>query len=393
MADVQQMEKMNLWIQIDSVKQPVKNNSVSSGYMSHCWTSASDDHFDHCFVVLKKCRASRRIEKTSRSTNHNQHYTVQECRAGLKSWFGSCLMECCATNFPVLYLWISLVGLGKNGTLQHPNPQKSRAAIPSMRKPASREKNSASVELCETDVCFLHIQLMGSSVWLPNMYKIHPEVDFESSRYLRQSPSPETVPSCILVQCFPHGNIVWIHSCDECKRSNVPNVCHKLWSIWWLIEQVCLLTERNICAKILNSTAPSFCRGTDKSCRSNLIIFFDTSKQLVSNGPGSTSIHSRWSYGNAVVEEVAGVAACFGLASATSFPVLSLKSMWSSWVSSVISVTYLFIPFTIMTQEQVSSPNKDVLSTWASQFVQFRTVVGRAVLSPRHGLRDTYFGA
>ena len=50
--------------------------------------------------------------------------------------------------------------------------------------------------------------------------------------------------------------------------------------------------------------------------------FLDTSKQLLSNGPGSTSIHSRWSYGNAVVEEVAGVDVCFGLALAIGFPVL-----------------------------------------------------------------------
>ena len=49
-------------------------------------------------------------------------------------------------------------------------------------------------------------------------------------------------------------------------------------------------------------------------------LFFDTSKQLLSNGPGSTSIHSRWSYGNAVVEEVGGVDVRFGLAFSTRFP-------------------------------------------------------------------------
>ena len=36
-------------------------------------------------------------------------------------------------------------------------------------------------------------------------------------------------------------------------------------------------SERNICAKILNSTASSSSRGTEGSCRSNLIILFDTS--------------------------------------------------------------------------------------------------------------------
>ena len=113
---------------------------------------------------------------------------------------------------------------------------------------------------------------------------------------------------------------------------------------------------RNICAKILNSTAPSSSRGTEESCRrSNLITFFGTSKQLLSNGPVSTSLQSRWLYGNVTVEEE-GVDVCFGLALATGSPALSpMYSMCSFWVSSVISVTSLLIPFTIITQEQVPS--------------------------------------
>ena len=51
----------------------VKGNSVGSGYVSHCWTSAFDGHFNHCFVILKKCNASHQIEKTSGSIKHNRH--------------------------------------------------------------------------------------------------------------------------------------------------------------------------------------------------------------------------------------------------------------------------------------------------------------------------------
>ena len=40
-----------------------------------------------------------------------------------------------------------------------------------------------SVELCETAVCFLHIQLMGTNVRLPKIQNTSPEVDSESSRY------------------------------------------------------------------------------------------------------------------------------------------------------------------------------------------------------------------
>ena len=104
--------------------------------------------------------------------------------------------------------------------------------------------------------------------------------------------------------------------------------------------------------------------------------------------------------------------------------------------SQSVSVTHLFVPFTITTQELVPSPNRDsiVISIpatalmmtdchlqagpifvfprihpltldaaksrgkvysrhEASQFVQFRIVEGREILSPRHGLRDTYIRA
>ena len=58
--------------------------------------------------------------------------------------------------------------------------QRSRARSPSMPNPASNEMISDSVELWDTDVWFLHVQLMGTNVLLPNTHETHPEVDFES---------------------------------------------------------------------------------------------------------------------------------------------------------------------------------------------------------------------
>ena len=52
-----------LVVQINSVKQPIKSNSVGSGYMSHSWTSAIDDHFDHDFVILKDVRHRTKSRK------------------------------------------------------------------------------------------------------------------------------------------------------------------------------------------------------------------------------------------------------------------------------------------------------------------------------------------
>ena len=40
-------------VQVDSIKQPIKTNSVGSGNMSHCGTPSFNDHLDHCFIVLK----------------------------------------------------------------------------------------------------------------------------------------------------------------------------------------------------------------------------------------------------------------------------------------------------------------------------------------------------
>ena len=56
-------------------------------------------------------------------------------------------------------------------------------------KSASKEMISDSVELCGTEVCFLHIRLIGTNVWLPKMRSVPPGVDFESSRSPAKSES------------------------------------------------------------------------------------------------------------------------------------------------------------------------------------------------------------
>ena len=44
---------LDLGIQINSIEQPIKSNSVGSGNVSHCRTSAFNDHFDRCFIVFE----------------------------------------------------------------------------------------------------------------------------------------------------------------------------------------------------------------------------------------------------------------------------------------------------------------------------------------------------
>ena len=49
---------LDFWVQIDSVKQPIKSKFVGPGNMSHCGTSSLNKSLDHCFVVLKHIQRS-----------------------------------------------------------------------------------------------------------------------------------------------------------------------------------------------------------------------------------------------------------------------------------------------------------------------------------------------
>ena len=44
---------LDLVVQMDPVKQPIKSNSVGSGNMSQMRTSAIDDHLDYRLIILK----------------------------------------------------------------------------------------------------------------------------------------------------------------------------------------------------------------------------------------------------------------------------------------------------------------------------------------------------
>ena len=137
--------------------------------------------FKSLLRCLQKCRASHQIEKTSRSMEHNRHCLIQDCRAELESWPRN--------SFPFTLLLDFFYWLGEELNTSIAKSKRSRAGIPSMRKPASREITSASAERCETEVCFLHIQLIGANLRLPNMHTSPPEIDFESSRSPAKSES------------------------------------------------------------------------------------------------------------------------------------------------------------------------------------------------------------
>ena len=118
---------------------------------------------------------------------------------------------------------------------------RSRAGSPSIRCPASREMISDSVDLWETDVCFLHIQLPGTDVLLPKIHKTLPEVDFESSRSLAKSDSWITQVYSA-VPCSPHDNIDDSHLCDEDELNFVCRLSHA-W-VHFVTDLANLFTDR-----------------------------------------------------------------------------------------------------------------------------------------------------
>ena len=144
----------------------------------------------------------------------------------LFSWW--CVMQQVPAHSPWI-LWL----VGRR--MQH----FKNAGIPSMRRLASRE--IIHIPLNCASLFLTHPQLVGTNLRLPNMHKLRLR-SILSLQDPVQSQSPETVPTCIVVQCFPHDHTAWIHLWDECKKSNEPSVCHMLSSTSWWHEQACLQT-------------------------------------------------------------------------------------------------------------------------------------------------------
>ena len=138
-------------------------------------------------------------------------------RSRLVCMVGICfrILGCVFTHkFPRDSLWslVSLVWFAEEWNTSITKSQRSRAEIPSIREPSSREIIPDSVALCETEVCFLHIELIGTNVWHPNVHKISPEVDFESSRSPAKSESWNS-PQSALFGSVHHMATLFVVAC------------------------------------------------------------------------------------------------------------------------------------------------------------------------------------
>ena len=55
---------LDLGVQINSVQQPIKRNSVASGNIPQRWTYAFDDHVGHRFIVFESVQLSFTLRRT-----------------------------------------------------------------------------------------------------------------------------------------------------------------------------------------------------------------------------------------------------------------------------------------------------------------------------------------
>ena len=191
---------LDFWVQVDSVKWPIKRNSVGSGNMSHCWTSpAIDDHLDHRFIIFKNVQHCTKLRRLHVWGNQNRRCTSQDRCTELESSFGSwCVLDgVSCSRYPCTFSLDFLGWLEEECNTSITKSQRSRAGIPSMR-PSNcvRQKFASCTSNLWEQTC--HFQICS---------KIQPEIDF-NPQDRQQSLSLETVLVCIVVQCFPHDNIV-----------------------------------------------------------------------------------------------------------------------------------------------------------------------------------------
>ena len=128
------------WGPINSIKQPIKSNSVSSGNMSQCRTSAFDDHLDHSLVVFKDVQHGslmRRIRVWGNKIDIGQFkMSLRNWNVGMRiQLFLNVLLRDGSLRACLSFcFWFEFACI--TSTVKS---QRSSAGIPSIRKPASRE--------------------------------------------------------------------------------------------------------------------------------------------------------------------------------------------------------------------------------------------------------------
>ena len=97
---------------------------------------------------------------------------------------------------------------------------------------------------------------------------------------LLQNRSLETVPTCIVLQYYPHNITVCIHIYNEYKISSDSGVCHKLWSIF-VIDRASLFTDHRTSGLPIRAKKKHFRTIWEHSCDNSPTDFNSSSCQTV----------------------------------------------------------------------------------------------------------------
>ena len=152
----------------------------------------------------------------------------------------------------------------------------STAGTPSMRKPASDAITSDSVELCETEACFLHVQLLGTNVRLPKYTKNPRSTNFINFFHIR------------LGFCFLPA-MCWSHTCTDKNRPFVR--CTKRHSQFDTFSHPISLESNNSVFNVGPNFRPPLCRGRRVliSGHSDLGSFNDSAASIVTWAQAETA--------------------------------------------------------------------------------------------------------
>ena len=173
------MFDLDFGIEVDSVTQPIWRDLRGSCYVSHHRTPSFDDHLDHCLVVFKMYNCA----------SHWAELAFVVTWSGFDNWstfwltfFVELRIKHVQAVSAALLVDDFLLFDECNTSIT--TSHKSRAGNPSIRKTSIQRNNirfcgavrhwRLSVELWDTDVCFLHIELMGTNARISKIHKTLP---------------------------------------------------------------------------------------------------------------------------------------------------------------------------------------------------------------------------
>ena len=215
-----------LGVQTDSVKQPIWRNSVDSGHVSHCRTSALHDHFGHSFIVFQNGQMGFRSESFALVT------TWSSLDNSSTSWL-LCIFVLVLGLICVCVLWVSLCNrfpvagtlISSRDRLHHVGRLLTRMQNLPPHPTYQEQEYSETLSFAS---CTSNLE--EQTFDFRRCIKLSPRL-IKSLQDRQQSLSLGTNPIDNDEPCFPHDNIVGDHSCDECMLSHELSVRHRLLSI------------------------------------------------------------------------------------------------------------------------------------------------------------------